>query len=47
MATKTPTPEPTEQPTPEPTPLPMPTDGGIYIRNADGSLTKVEDDAQS
>lgn len=56
MATKTPAPanEPTEQPTEqpqnvanEPQPIPMPTDGGTYIRNADGSLAKVEDHAQS
>lgn len=49
MATKTPAPtnEPTEQPSESVQPLPMPADGGTYIRNADGSLTKVEEHAQS
>lgn len=46
MSTKTTAPEPTEQPTDQPQPLPMPPDGGTYIRNADGSLTKVEEHAQ-
>lgn len=45
MATKTPAPtnEPTEVPSDAPQPLPMPVDGGTYIRNSDGSLTKVEE----
>jgi hypothetical protein len=57
METKTqaPTNEPTEQPNELPQqsvanesqPIPMPADGGTYIRNEDGSLTKVEDHAQS
>lgn len=47
MATKTTAPEPTEQPSESVQPLPMQADGGTYIRNEDGSLTKVEEHAQS
>lgn len=48
MAAKAPEPteQPTEQPTNEPQPLPMPDSGGTYIRNQDGSLTKVESNDQ-
>ena len=49
MATKAQaqTDEPTEQPIEAPQPQPMPDSGGTYIRNEDGSLTKVEENAES